>query len=73
MEMYVCFAGPLGAALCNAYDARLVVMMGGCLAGLGLVLASQATCLVHLYLTMGLISGNNQRRSSLFTESFQAK
>ncbi len=54
----VCFAGPLGAALCNAYDARRVVMTGGCLAGLGLILASQATCLAHLYLTMGVISGN---------------
>lgn len=51
------FFSPLGAALCNAYDARVVVMTGGCLAGLGLVLASQATCLVHLYLTMGVISG----------------
>ncbi|XP_045920325.1 monocarboxylate transporter 13 [Micropterus dolomieu] len=51
------FFSPLGAALCNAYDARLVVMTGGCLAGLGLILASQATCLVHLYLTMGVISG----------------
>nr|XP_040037354.1 monocarboxylate transporter 13 isoform X2 [Gasterosteus aculeatus aculeatus]XP_040037355.1 monocarboxylate transporter 13 isoform X2 [Gasterosteus aculeatus aculeatus] len=51
------FFSPLGAALCNAYDARVVVMAGGCLAGLGLVLASQATCLVHLYLTMGVISG----------------
>ncbi|XP_029310355.1 monocarboxylate transporter 13 isoform X2 [Cottoperca gobio] len=51
------FFSPLGAALCNAYDARLVVMTGGCLAGLGLILASQATCLIHLYLTMGLISG----------------
>lgn len=57
-DVCVCFAGPLGAALCNAYDARVVVMTGGCLAALGLVLASQATCLVHLYLTMGLISGN---------------
>ncbi|CAJ1086218.1 monocarboxylate transporter 13 [Xyrichtys novacula] len=51
------FFSPLGAALCNAYDARVVVMTGGCLAGLGLILASQATCLVHLYLTMGVISG----------------
>lgn len=51
------FFSPLGAALCNAYDTRVVVMVGGCLAGLGLILASQATCLVHLYLTMGLISG----------------
>ncbi|XP_030017870.1 monocarboxylate transporter 13 [Sphaeramia orbicularis] len=51
------FFSPLGAALCNAYDARAVVMTGGFLAGLGFILASQATCLVHLYLTMGVISG----------------
>lgn len=51
------FFSPLGAALCNAYNARVVVMIGGCLAGLGLILASQATRLVHLYLTMGVISG----------------
>ncbi|XP_041635152.1 monocarboxylate transporter 13 [Cheilinus undulatus] len=51
------FFSPLGAALCNAYDSRVVVMTGGCLAGLGLILASQATRLVHLYLTMGVISG----------------
>ncbi|XP_023130748.1 monocarboxylate transporter 13 [Amphiprion ocellaris] len=51
------FFSPLGAALCNAYNARLVVMTGGFLAGLGLILASQATCLAHLYLTMGVISG----------------
>lgn len=51
------FFSPLGAALCNAYNARVVVMTGGLFAGLGLILASQATCLVHLYLTMGVISG----------------
>ncbi|XP_034425097.1 monocarboxylate transporter 13 [Hippoglossus hippoglossus] len=51
------FFSPLGAALCNAYDTRVVVMTGGFLAALGFILASQATCLVHLYLTMGLISG----------------
>ncbi|KAM4536924.1 monocarboxylate transporter 13 isoform 1-T1 [Odontesthes bonariensis] len=51
------FFSPLGAALCNAYNTRMVVMAGGFLAALGLILASQATCLVHLYLTMGLISG----------------
>ncbi|KAJ3585745.1 hypothetical protein NHX12_014464 [Muraenolepis orangiensis] len=48
---------PLGTALCNAYDAQRVVMAGGLLAGLGLILASQAQSLHHLYLTMGLISG----------------
>ncbi|KAL4631449.1 monocarboxylate transporter 13 [Arapaima gigas] len=48
---------PLGTALCNAYGARPVVMVGGLLSGLGLILASQATSLTHLYLTMGFISG----------------
>lgn len=33
-------------------------MIGGVLSGLGFMLASQATTLTHLYLTMGLISGN---------------
>ncbi|XP_042069407.1 monocarboxylate transporter 13 isoform X1 [Haplochromis burtoni] len=51
------FFSPLAAALCNAYNPRVVVMTGGFLAGLGLTLASQSTCLVHLYLTMGVISG----------------
>ncbi|XP_068164518.1 monocarboxylate transporter 13 [Antennarius striatus] len=51
------FFSPLGAALCNAYDTRAVVMAGGFLAGLGFILASQATCLAHLYLTIGLITG----------------
>lgn len=51
------FFSPLGAALCNAYNARLVVIAGGFLAALGLILASQATRLVHLYLTMGVVSG----------------
>ncbi|XP_036403515.1 monocarboxylate transporter 13 [Megalops cyprinoides] len=49
---------PVGTALCNAYGARPVVMMGGFLSGLGLILASQATSLIHLYLTMGLITGS---------------
>lgn len=53
----MCFAGPLGAALSNAYNTRVVVMTGGCLAGLGFIIASQATRLVHLYLTMGVLSG----------------
>uniref|UniRef100_A0A672I2F8 Solute carrier family 16 member 13 n=1 Tax=Salarias fasciatus TaxID=181472 RepID=A0A672I2F8_SALFA len=51
------FFSPLGAALCNAYNTRLVVMAGGLLAGLGFILASQATSVFHLYLTMGVVSG----------------
>lgn len=49
--------GPIGTAACNVYGARPVVMIGGFLSGLGFILASQATTLSHLYLTMGLISG----------------
>ncbi|KAA0723055.1 Monocarboxylate transporter 13 [Triplophysa tibetana] len=48
---------PIGTAACNVYGARPVVMIGGFLSGLGFILASQATTLSHLYLTMGLISG----------------
>lgn len=53
------FAGPLGSALSNAYETRVVVMAGGCLAGLGLMCASQATSLAHLYLTMGVSAGES--------------
>lgn len=48
---------PIGAAASNVYGTRPVVMIGGFLSGLGFILASQATSLLHLYLTMGLISG----------------
>nr|XP_046174396.1 monocarboxylate transporter 13 isoform X3 [Oncorhynchus gorbuscha] len=50
--------GPIGTALCNGYGARPVVMAGGCLSALGFILASQATCVTHLYLTLGIISGS---------------
>ncbi|XP_026887138.2 monocarboxylate transporter 13 [Electrophorus electricus] len=49
---------PVGTAACNAFGARPVVMVGGFLSGLGLIIASQAATLTHLYLTMGLISGS---------------
>ncbi|KAM6949547.1 monocarboxylate transporter 13 [Aplochiton taeniatus] len=49
---------PVGTALSSVYGTRPVVMLGGFLSGLGFVLASQATCVTHLYLTMGLISGS---------------
>ncbi|XP_046905275.1 monocarboxylate transporter 13 [Hypomesus transpacificus] len=49
---------PVGTALCYAYGTRPVVMMGGFLSGMGFILASQATCVTHLYLTMGVISGS---------------
>lgn len=36
-------------------------MIGGFLSGLGLIIASQATHLVHLYLTMGVLSGDTSQ------------
>ncbi|KAI2662856.1 Monocarboxylate transporter 13 [Labeo rohita] len=48
---------PIAAAASNVFGTRPVVMLGGFLSGLGFILASQATSLLHLYLTMGLISG----------------
>lgn len=66
---FACFAGPLGSALSNAYETRVVVMTGGCLAGLGLICASQATSLVHLYLTMGVTAGGRLSLPSLFLAS----
>ncbi|XP_034612969.1 monocarboxylate transporter 13 isoform X1 [Trachemys scripta elegans] len=49
--------GPVGSALSTQYGARPVVMAGGLLSGLGMLLASFATSLTHLYLSIGLLSG----------------
>src|SRR5258708_16013310 len=44
-------------ALSDRYGARIVVLMGGLLLGLGLVLASSATSLVEFQLLVGLLVG----------------
>uniref|UniRef100_A0A674KAN7 Monocarboxylate transporter 13 n=1 Tax=Terrapene triunguis TaxID=2587831 RepID=A0A674KAN7_9SAUR len=49
--------GPVSSALSTQYGARPVVMAGGVLSGLGMLLASFATSLTHLYLSIGLLSG----------------
>lgn len=49
--------GPIGSALSTKFGPRPVVMTGGILAALGLLLASFATSLTHLYLSIGLLSG----------------
>ncbi|CAI5791510.1 monocarboxylate transporter 13-like [Podarcis lilfordi] len=51
------FASPVGSALSSRYGARPVIMAGGFFSGLGFLLASFATCLAHLYLCIGLLSG----------------
>uniref|UniRef100_A0A8C5RS54 Monocarboxylate transporter 13 n=1 Tax=Laticauda laticaudata TaxID=8630 RepID=A0A8C5RS54_LATLA len=52
------FASPLGSTLSARYGARLVVMAGGLLSSVGLFLASFSTSLVHLYLSIGLLTGS---------------
>ncbi|XP_058036334.1 monocarboxylate transporter 13-like [Ahaetulla prasina] len=51
------FASPLGSTLSARYGARPVVMAGGFLSSVGLFLASFSTSLVHLHLTIGLLTG----------------
>lgn len=51
------FASPVGSALSTQYGARPVVMAGGFLSGLGMIMASFATSLTHLYLSIGVLSG----------------
>ncbi|XP_065765263.1 monocarboxylate transporter 13 isoform X3 [Muntiacus reevesi] len=50
--------GPVGSALSTKFGPRPVVMTGGILAALGMLLASFATSLTHLYLSIGLLSGS---------------
>ena len=49
--------GPVGSALSTKFGPRPVVMAGGILAALGMLLAAFATSLTHLYLSIGLLSG----------------
>uniref|UniRef100_A0A8C6V1Z6 Solute carrier family 16 member 7 n=1 Tax=Neogobius melanostomus TaxID=47308 RepID=A0A8C6V1Z6_9GOBI len=50
-------AGPISSILVNRYGSRPVVMVGGLLVGLGMVLASFGTSIIHLYLCVGVIGG----------------
>ncbi|ELK29343.1 Monocarboxylate transporter 13 [Myotis davidii] len=52
------FGSPVGSALSTKFGPRPVVMTGGILAALGMLLASYATSLTHLYLSIGLLSGS---------------
>ena len=55
--------GPVGSALSTKFGPRPVVMTGGILAALGMLLASFATSLTHLYLSIGLLSGETLSRA----------
>ncbi|XP_078389887.1 monocarboxylate transporter 13-like [Cetorhinus maximus] len=51
------FASPVGSVFGMHYGARPVVMVGGVLASLGMLTASFGQSLLHLYLSIGLLTG----------------
>ncbi|XP_072905102.1 monocarboxylate transporter 13-like [Hemitrygon akajei] len=51
------FASPIGSAFGKHYEARSVVMVGGILASLGMFVGSFGQSLLHMYLSIGLLTG----------------
>ncbi|XP_037611912.1 monocarboxylate transporter 4 [Sebastes umbrosus] len=49
--------GPLCTVLVNRFGCRPVMMVGGLFASLGMILASFATSIIHIYLCTGIITG----------------
>ncbi|KAI9528005.1 hypothetical protein NQZ68_024760 [Dissostichus eleginoides] len=50
-------SGPLCSVLVNRFGCRPVMMVGGLFASLGMILASFATSIIHIYLCTGVITG----------------
>ncbi|XP_047464804.1 monocarboxylate transporter 4 [Mugil cephalus] len=49
--------GPLCSVLVNRFGCRPVMMVGGLFASLGMILASFATSILHIYICTGVITG----------------
>ncbi|CAL1589252.1 unnamed protein product [Knipowitschia caucasica] len=49
--------GPVCSVLVNRFGCRPVMMVGGVLASLGMILASFATSIIHIYLCTGVLTG----------------
>ncbi|XP_067286519.1 monocarboxylate transporter 4 [Pseudorasbora parva] len=49
--------GPLCSILVNRFGCRPVMMVGGLFASLGMIMASFATSIIHIYLCTGVITG----------------
>ncbi|XP_061667314.1 monocarboxylate transporter 4 isoform X2 [Syngnathoides biaculeatus] len=49
--------GPLCSVLVNRFGCRPVMMVGGVFASMGMVLASFATSIIHIYFCIGVITG----------------
>ncbi|CAM4711053.1 hypothetical protein PO909_012579 [Leuciscus waleckii] len=50
-------SGPLCSILVNRFGCRPVMMVGGLFASLGMIMASFATSMIHIYLCIGVITG----------------
>uniref|UniRef100_A0A8C1QKZ0 Solute carrier family 16 member 3 n=1 Tax=Cyprinus carpio TaxID=7962 RepID=A0A8C1QKZ0_CYPCA len=50
-------SGPICSILVNRFGCRPVMMVGGLFASLGMILASFATNIIHIYLCTGVITG----------------
>ncbi|XP_059180143.1 monocarboxylate transporter 4-like [Centropristis striata] len=49
--------GPLCSVMVNKFGCRWVMMVGGLFASLGMILASYATSIIHIYICIGVITG----------------
>lgn len=49
--------GPISSILVNKFGSRPIIILGGCLAGLGLVIASFCNTVEQLYLFIGVVGG----------------
>uniref|UniRef100_A0A8C1I2K1 Solute carrier family 16 member 3b n=1 Tax=Cyprinus carpio carpio TaxID=630221 RepID=A0A8C1I2K1_CYPCA len=50
-------SGPICSILVNRFGCRPVMMVGGLFASLGMILASFATNIIHIYICTGVITG----------------
>ncbi|KAI7796930.1 monocarboxylate transporter 4 [Triplophysa rosa] len=50
-------SGPLCTILVNRFGCRPVMMVGGLFASMGMIMASFATSIIHIYLSTGVITG----------------
>lgn len=57
IDLPVVFEAPLGSVVSNHLSCQVGIMLGGLLASTGFILGSFATSLKHLYLTLGVLTG----------------
>ncbi|TNN22884.1 Monocarboxylate transporter 4 [Liparis tanakae] len=57
-------SGPVCSVLVNRFGCRPVMMVGGLFASLGMILASFATSIIHIYLCIGVITGTEHSSCS---------